>query len=66
MVRELHYDFSKMYYQDGRDRIPVHIKDFVYEVDDVGDEEELKRKYYYKALESAAYKTMCEYADFGY
>ena len=68
MKKILHYNFEDVHYQEGPESIPIHIKDYSFEIDDDNDldEEELKNKYYNKALEGAAYKTMCEYADFGF
>ena len=68
MKKTIHYNFYDVHYQDGPESIPIYIPDFAYEVEDDGDlsEEELKEKYYTEALEEAAYKIMCEYADFGF
>ena len=68
MKKTLHYNFYNVHYQDGHESIPVYMSDYEFEVEDDSDlnEEELKNKYYNKALEEAAYKTMCEYADFGF
>ena len=65
-MTSLHYDFSDEHYQEAMDSIPIHESDFIYEVEEDGDYEELKKKYYQEALECAAYKTMCEYADMYY
>ena len=44
----------------------VDIDNFKYNVDANGDYEKLKEKYHDEALEAAAYKLMCEYADYCY
>jgi len=54
---KLVYNFDD-YIINGCEMIPVKIDNFVYEVDEVGDEQVLKEKYYKKALELAAYKIM--------
>lgn len=66
MIKELEYDFSNAYYRDGKDVIPIHYKHFVYKVDDMFEDKDINTlldKYIDKAMEEAAYKTMCEYAD---
>lgn len=68
MKKIIHYNFEDVHYQDGPESIPIHIYDYRFEVDDNSDlsDDELRDKYYYQALDEAAYKTMCEYADFGF
>ena len=61
---ELHYDFSHSHYMLGRERIPVSYSDYIYHIDEDGDYEILKKKYYQEALETAAYKYISEYANF--
>lgn len=61
---ELSYDFHE-YWSDGPERIRVDVNNFKYKInEDSGDYEELKEKYHAEALEYAAYKVMCAYADF--
>ena len=62
-MTRLHYNFRDKHYREGADTVPIYEPDFIYEVDEDGDYEELKIKYYQEALEEAAYKTMYEYAD---
>ena len=65
MKKILHYNFYNSHYRVGPESVPVHISDYEFEVDDDSNlsDEELKNKYHDQALEEAAYKTMCEYAD---
>lgn len=60
---QLTYNFDT-YYRDGFDSIYVKIDNYKFNVDDSeGSYNELHKKYENAALEDAAYKLMCEYAD---
>lgn len=69
----LYYDFIDERWHEGSDSVFVrkHNFPFIVKVDDnecFSPEKlgQLKEKYREQALEAAAYKTMCEYADFAY
>lgn len=59
----LTYNFDT-YYRDGFDSIYVKVDNYKFNVDDSeGSYNNLHKKYENAALEDAAYKLMCEYAD---
>ena len=61
----LKYDFHEKW-QDGPEAIRVDVNNFEYKLEVEGDYDydALKEKYREVALELAAYKIICEYADF--
>ena len=65
----LYYDFSDEHYREGKEVVSIHKPWFKYKVNISWQEnlystpKELMAKYKERALEEAAYQTMCEYAD---